>query len=96
MFGTYEKEVEKVEYGITHQIRSYNFLVLNVHELVDMIRDVLAKGSLSQRLKHLYMPPDWQRPDHTPIRTWTTERQDRPKVKAFPSDDNSRLRNTSS
>lgn len=73
MFGTYAEEKAKVDYGITQQIRSYNFLVLNVHEMVDMLRDVLSPGPLGQRLKHLIMPPDWQRPGHKPVRTWETE-----------------------
>lgn len=73
LFGTYAEEVETVEYGITEQIRSYNFLVLNVHEMVDMLRDVFSPGPISQRLKHLVMPPDWQRPGHKPVRTWKTE-----------------------
>ena len=72
-FGTYAEEKTKVEYGITQQIRSYNFLVLNVHEMVDMLRDVFSPGPLGQRLKHLIMPPDWQRPGHKPVRTWETE-----------------------
>ncbi|SEQ68013.1 Sterol desaturase/sphingolipid hydroxylase, fatty acid hydroxylase superfamily [Solimonas aquatica] len=75
LFGTYEPEVEKVEYGTPRQIKSYNFLVLNCHEFVDMLRDVAAPGPLWQRLKHLWMPPDWQRPGHTPIHTWTVERK---------------------
>ena len=83
LFGTYEPEVEKVEYGITHQIRSYNFLVLNVHEFVDMMRDVMAAGSIWQRLQHFWMPPDWERPNHTPIRTWTTELRNAPAVKVI-------------
>ena len=95
MFGTYEEEVEKVEYGITEQIRSYNFLVLNVHELVDMVRDVLAKGPLSQRLKHLYMPPDWTRPNHTPIRTWKTEHRETPKSNQPLNSMNSGMNNVS-
>ncbi len=73
LFGTYEKEVEKVEYGIVNQVKSYNFLVLNVHEFVDMIRDVLAPGPLWERLKHLWKPPEWTREGHMPVRTWTTE-----------------------
>lgn len=73
LFGTYAEEKAKVEYGITQQIRSYNFLVLNVHEMVDMLRDVFSPGPLGQRLKHLIMPPDWQRPGHKPVRTWETE-----------------------
>jgi sterol desaturase/sphingolipid hydroxylase (fatty acid hydroxylase superfamily) len=76
MFGTFEPEVEKVDYGIPRQIRSYNFLVLNFHEFVDMLRDVMAPGPLSQRLKHLWMPPDWERPGHSSIHTWTVERKE--------------------
>lgn len=72
LFGTYEPEVEAVDYGIPHQIRSYNFLVLNFHEFVDMLRDVFAPGPWRQRLQHLWMPPDWNRPGHKRIRTWNT------------------------
>ena len=71
--GTYAEEKAPVEYGITQQIRSYNFLVLNVHELVDMLRDLLAPGPLGQRLLHLARPPDWRRPGHDPVRTWPTD-----------------------
>lgn len=72
-FGTYEPEVEKVEYGIVRQVKSHNFLVLNVHEFVDMIRDVLAPGALRERLKHLWKPPEWERTGHQPVHTWHTE-----------------------
>lgn len=72
-FGTFEEERAPVEYGITHQIRSYNFLILNVHEMVDLLRDVASPGPLGLRLKHLVMPPDWRRPGHEPVRTWKTE-----------------------
>jgi sterol desaturase/sphingolipid hydroxylase (fatty acid hydroxylase superfamily) len=73
LFGTYEPEVERVEYGIVRQVRSHNFLVLNVHEFVDMLRDVAAPGPLWQRLKHLWKPPEWERAGHAPVHTWTTE-----------------------
>jgi sterol desaturase/sphingolipid hydroxylase (fatty acid hydroxylase superfamily) len=72
-FGTYEPEVEKVEYGVVRQVKSHNFLVLNVHELVDMLRDVAAPGPLWERLKHLWKPPEWVRTGHAPVHTWTTE-----------------------
>ena len=65
-FGTYEEEQEKVEYGIaTRQPHSANFLVLNFHEFADMWRDVFRAGPLAQRLKHLWAPPEWDRP-HDP------------------------------
>jgi hypothetical protein len=74
LFGTYQKEEEAVEYGIVRQVKSYNFLVLNVHEFVDLWRDVLASdGPLWQRLKHLWKPPEWEREGHAPIHTWTTD-----------------------
>jgi sterol desaturase/sphingolipid hydroxylase (fatty acid hydroxylase superfamily) len=73
LFGTYEPEVEKVEYGVVRQVKSHNFLVLNVHEFVDMWRDVFAPGPLWQRLRHLWMPPEWERAGHAPVHTWTTE-----------------------
>jgi sterol desaturase/sphingolipid hydroxylase (fatty acid hydroxylase superfamily) len=76
LFHTYEAEVEKVEYGATRQIKSYNWFVLNFHELVDMWRDVLAPGPLWQRLKHLWMPPEWEREGHQRIHTWTVVRED--------------------
>lgn len=74
LFGTYAHESEKVVYGIPRQIKSHNWFVLNVHELVDMMRDVIAPGPISQRLKHLWKPPGWVRDDHKPIHTWTVER----------------------
>jgi sterol desaturase/sphingolipid hydroxylase (fatty acid hydroxylase superfamily) len=77
LFGTYEPEVEEVEYGIPRQIRSYNFLVLNLHEFIDMLRDVAAPGPLWQRLKHLWMPPDWERPGHERIYTFAVEEKRR-------------------
>ena len=75
LFGTYEEERERVDYGIPRQIKSHNVLVLNFHEFVDMWRDVFAPGPLLQRLKHLIMPPDWERPGHRRIHTWTVVRQ---------------------
>lgn len=61
-FGTYEPEVERVDYGIPKQVNSYNILTLNFHEFRDMWGDVFRSGPLSQRVKHLWAPPDWERP----------------------------------
>ncbi|MDQ8037049.1 MAG: sterol desaturase family protein [Pedobacter sp.] len=78
IFGTYEPEVEKVEYGTTRQIKSYNWFVLNFHEFVDMWRDFLAPGPLVQRLKHFWKPPEWERDGHQRIHTWTVVREGQP------------------
>jgi sterol desaturase/sphingolipid hydroxylase (fatty acid hydroxylase superfamily) len=67
LFGTFseESEDEPVDYGITRQINSFNPIWLNLHEWVDMFRDVLKPGPLWLRLKHLWMPPEWERPSTT-------------------------------
>ncbi|MFC4252476.1 sterol desaturase family protein [Sinimarinibacterium flocculans] len=62
-FGTYVEEDEPVDYGIPRQVRSNNIWTLNVHEFADMWRDVARPGPLLQRLRHLWAPPEWQRPD---------------------------------
>jgi hypothetical protein len=48
-------------YGIPRQVHSSNLLVLNFHEWIDMFRDVMRPGSLGQRLKHHWGPPEYQR-----------------------------------
>ena len=70
-FGTYEPEVERVDYGIPKQVNSYNLFTLNFHEFRDMWRDVFRSGPLTQRLKHLWAPPDWERATGESSRTST-------------------------
>ena len=62
-FGTFEPEEEAVVYGIPKQVHSHNILTLNFHEFLDMWRDVLRPGPLWLRLKHLWAPPEYERPD---------------------------------
>ncbi len=76
LFSSYEPENERVEYGIPRQIRSNNWFVLNLHEFVDMWRDAIAPGTLTERLKHFWKPPEWEREGHAPVHTWTVERID--------------------
>ena len=64
LFGTFvpESDEEPPEFGIVRQVRSYNPVWLNLHEWADMFRDVARPGPLWLRLKHLWAPPEWQRP----------------------------------
>jgi len=64
LFGTFvdEDAKEPPEYGITRPVPSNNLLVLWTHEYVDLFRDIARPGDLSARLKHLWQPPEWQRP----------------------------------
>lgn len=58
MFGTFEKEVETVEYGITKPINSFNPLVVTFTEWRDMFSELVAPNrSIKQRCKTLFAPP---------------------------------------
>ncbi|MAM87104.1 MAG: sterol desaturase [unclassified Hahellaceae] len=65
LFGTFvpEDSANPPEYGITRQVYSNNPIRLWTHEYVDLFRDMRRPGKLISRLKHLWMPPDWERSD---------------------------------
>lgn len=77
IFGTFveEKADEPIRYGITRPVHSNNLFVSWTHEYVDMFRDMGKPGGLFERLKHLWMPPEWQRPTETASTAEATTRQ---------------------
>jgi hypothetical protein len=60
LFGSYEPEVEKVRYGITHQVKSSDPLKITMHEVIRLWRDLCAAKSWSDRVKHCLFHPGWQ------------------------------------
>ncbi|NRB24283.1 sterol desaturase family protein [Shewanella sp.] len=59
MFGTYVKEEETVEYGITKPINSFNPLVVTFSEWRSMFSEAFSPGlTLKQRARLLFSPPD--------------------------------------
>ncbi|MBB1268570.1 sterol desaturase family protein [Shewanella sp. SR44-3] len=61
LFGTYEKEVETVEYGITKPVNSFNPIKVTFSEWRDMFAEAFSANlSLSRRLKILFAPPATQ------------------------------------
>lgn len=64
LFGTFvdEEAQNPPEYGITTPVPGDGLITLWTHEYVDMFRDMSKPGPVTHRLKHLVMPPDWQRP----------------------------------
>lgn len=62
MFGTFEPEVEPVDYGIVRQPKTNNLWTLNIHEWKDMFSDAMKAGPIWLRLKHIWAPPEWVRP----------------------------------
>lgn len=76
LFGTFvgENEQDPPEYGITRSVPSNNLITLWTHEYVDLFKDMLQPGPVTQKLKHLWMPPEWQRPGRSREREDQTER----------------------
>ncbi|AOW20237.1 sterol desaturase family protein [Urechidicola croceus] len=63
MFGTFQPELEeeKVIYGLTTNINTYNPLKIAFHEWIAMLKDAFtAKTSLVNKFKYLIKPPGWR------------------------------------
>jgi sterol desaturase/sphingolipid hydroxylase (fatty acid hydroxylase superfamily) len=63
LFGTFAEETagNPIRYGITRPVNTDNLIVAWTHEYVDLFRDMNAPGSIAQRMRHLWMPPEWVR-----------------------------------
>jgi len=62
MFGTYvpEQEEDKPEYGLVHNLGTFNPLRVAFHEWVGLFRDVFRPGlTLRQRLMYAVAAPGW-------------------------------------
>lgn len=79
LFGSFEPESdeEKVVFGLTSNIETYNPLKIAFHEWIAMGRDAASRSGFSNRLKTLYSPPGWD-PDEKTL----TVSQLRAKLKA--------------
>lgn len=63
MFGTFQPEVkeEKVIYGLTSNIDTYNPIKIAFNEWIAMLKDVFnSKTSILNKLKYLSKPPGWK------------------------------------
>ena len=54
MFGTFEPEGERVIYGLTKNVNTYNVAKINAHEVVAIWRDV--KNATKFRQTRLHIP----------------------------------------
>jgi sterol desaturase/sphingolipid hydroxylase (fatty acid hydroxylase superfamily) len=57
MFGTYEPERERCEYGLTKNINTYNPFKIAFHEWADLVRDVRAANSLKEAMGFVFGRP---------------------------------------
>jgi hypothetical protein len=59
LFGTFQGEEERVRYGLTRNIETYNPVKVAGHEWVDIARDVRRARSGRERLGYLFGGPGW-------------------------------------
>lgn len=60
LFRTFEPEREKVVYGLTKNIHTFNVWRVITHEYAAIIADAKAAPSWRAKLGHVFMPPGWQ------------------------------------
>jgi len=69
MFGTFALETEKVIYGLTKDIKSFNLWTISFHEIGAIARDVVRVPGLRAKLGYMFMPPGWSHDGSTQTAT---------------------------
>ena len=69
LFGTFAKETERVVYGLTKDIDSYNPLRIGFHEFAAIGRDVSRAPTLRAKLGYVFAPPGWSHDGSTQTAT---------------------------
>jgi sterol desaturase/sphingolipid hydroxylase (fatty acid hydroxylase superfamily) len=59
LFGTFEPERAKVEYGLTTNIRTYNPFRIAFHEWANLGRDLRNTPRIAHKLGYVLRPPGW-------------------------------------
>ena len=67
LFGTFEPEGERVVYGLTTNIDTFDPVRIATHEYVDMARDVAGSDSWRERLSFVLRGPGWAHERHRQI-----------------------------
>jgi len=59
MFGTFQPELFRPKYGLTHPVETYNLFKLQYGDYADLWRDVRDARCWRDRIGYLFMPPGW-------------------------------------
>ncbi|MCB0280263.1 MAG: sterol desaturase family protein [Calditrichaeota bacterium] len=59
LFGSFKEEEETPEYGISHNLDSYNPLYIAFHEWIDMWRDIKTAKSIREIFGYVFKAPGW-------------------------------------
>ena len=68
LFRSFEPEGERISYGLTRNIETYNPVKVAFHEFRDLWRDLRRADSWRTRANHLFRGPEWT-PDGRPSTT---------------------------
>ena len=60
LFGTFEAEEERPDYGLTQNLESHNPVVIAFHEWAAMARDVAGAQTWRGRFGYIFGPPGWR------------------------------------
>jgi sterol desaturase/sphingolipid hydroxylase (fatty acid hydroxylase superfamily) len=69
LFGTFAPEEERVVYGLTTDITTYNPLRIGFHEFAAIGRDVARAPGVGAKLGYVFMPPGWSHDGSTKTAT---------------------------
>jgi sterol desaturase/sphingolipid hydroxylase (fatty acid hydroxylase superfamily) len=60
LFGTFEPEDDRVVYGLTKNVATFDPLRVAFHEHVEMLRDVARATTWRERLSYVVRHPGWR------------------------------------
>jgi sterol desaturase/sphingolipid hydroxylase (fatty acid hydroxylase superfamily) len=59
LFGTWQVELHRPTYGLTHPVETYNMLKLQYGHYAEIWRDVRSADRLRDKLGYVFRPPGW-------------------------------------
>jgi sterol desaturase/sphingolipid hydroxylase (fatty acid hydroxylase superfamily) len=59
IFGSYQDETERVRYGLTKNVRSFQPAKVAFHEFADLAHDVRAAEGWRDKLRYVFRGPGW-------------------------------------
>jgi sterol desaturase/sphingolipid hydroxylase (fatty acid hydroxylase superfamily) len=65
LFGSFEPERERVHFGLTKNINTYNPIRIAFHEWLDIARDVRRAPGLANKLRYIFGRPGWSHQQDT-------------------------------
>ena len=63
LFGTFEPELRRVKYGLTTNIETFNPVKVGYHETVDIVKDVVRRKGLKNKVKSVLGRTGWRPAD---------------------------------